>query len=61
MEVINTDCVDTPGWTDVFNEGCSWYEENDSLGCVWYGEIAGDNGETAKDNCCYCKLEVELI
>ena len=43
----------TPGWTDVWGDGCEWYEANDQPGCPKYGmNWEGDMG--LADNCCFC-------
>ncbi|KAK1738746.1 hypothetical protein QTG54_010776 [Skeletonema marinoi] len=65
----NSTCIDTPGWSDIDNFPCSWYEEHDATGCPIYGdsfpwkfkdgvihEPFGDG--TANQNCCHCKNAV---
>ncbi|KAK1733314.1 hypothetical protein QTG54_016031 [Skeletonema marinoi] len=47
-------CEGTPEWTDVWGDGCEWYEANDQPGCSKYGmNWEGDMG-FAIDNCCFC-------
>ncbi|KAL3761808.1 hypothetical protein ACHAWU_001324 [Discostella pseudostelligera] len=41
----------TPGWVDVFGNGCAWWEEYDEPGCPYGGD---ENTGGPKDNCCYC-------
>ena len=59
-------CIDTPGWSDVDQFTCAWYEEHDAPGCPVYGDSFAwkfKDGEvhepfgdgTANHNCCYCK------
>ena len=47
----------TPGWKDLNDRGCDWYEENDYPGCPVYGSYIVSlfsEVENADDNCCYC-------
>ena len=55
----------TPGWVDVYGDGCGFYEANDDPGCPNMGDFAGydentgewiigEPGSLPKDNCCYC-------
>ena len=44
----------TPGWVDMFGDGCSWYETNDQPGCPNYGYNWVGSMGNAKDNCCFC-------
>ena len=48
-------CTNELGWTDNWGDGCEWYEANEGLECIMYGDIAGDFGMTPKDACCICK------
>ncbi len=51
---VSTQCIDTFGWVDGYDDGCDWYEANDYPGCPAYG--SGDYGGigVADDNCCWC-------
>lgn len=62
-------CIDTPGWSDLDDFTCTWYEEHDVAGCPLYGdsfpwkfkdgvihEPFGDG--TANQNCCHCQNAV---
>ena len=51
---VSTQCIDTFGWVDGYDDGCDWYEANDYPGCPAYG--TGDYGGmgVADDNCCWC-------
>ena len=61
LEQISTDCDgDYPDWVDLFGDGCSWYETHDLPGCELYGmSYPGEMG-SARDNCCYCKMVLDL-
>ena len=56
-------CIDTPSdWTDFLNDPCSWYEDNDSPGCPFYGDTTGMHSQlTANDVCCHCRLTASII
>ncbi|CAB9513786.1 unknown protein [Seminavis robusta] len=47
-------CSDSPAhWTDVDNDGCDWYAEDDN--CQVFGSgYAGEDGKTANEACCFC-------
>ena len=54
-------CTDFPGWKDIFNYDCGWYEKKYNRSCTdyddYYETIAGSIGEsyfgyTAFDACC---------
>jgi hypothetical protein len=49
----------TYGWNPMvgmtWDDYCKWFEDNDVPGCEIYG---AEDGATAKENCCYCSLEV---
>jgi len=55
----------TPGWVNVYGNGCDWYEQNDLPGCPYFGAyvgiddstgelIIGEPGSVGNGNCCYC-------
>mmetsp|Transcript_37653 Transcript_37653/g.69184 ORF Transcript_37653/g.69184 Transcript_37653/m.69184 type:complete len:1210 (+) Transcript_37653:238-3867(+) len=52
----STDCTDTPGYIDMYGDGCEYYETDDgqSSGCLDDGND-GDAGMTPNENCCVCK------
>jgi hypothetical protein len=65
----NSTCIDTPGWSDLDDFPCAWYEEHDASGCPKYGdsypwkfkdgviyEPFGDG--TATQNCCHCMIVI---
>ena len=44
------------GWTDAYEDDCSWYESNDSPGCPLYGSLfPNEDLVDANAACCYCK------
>jgi len=47
-------CSDLQGWTDSFNDGCEWYETNDSEGCPNYGTSWAGSMGTPNVGCCWC-------
>merc|ERR1719223_1373851 len=49
-----TECVDYPNWVDSYNDGCEWYEENDSQGCPTYGNYFDGGQGTPNEACCWC-------
>ncbi len=53
-ELRSATCLDTPGWKDIFGEGCDWYEEHYDSGCPTTDNWAGDMGP-ATSNCCFCQ------
>jgi hypothetical protein len=46
---------DTINWRDNENYTCSWYENNDALGCPRFGDSYEGSMGVANDNCCWCK------
>ncbi|CAB9512952.1 expressed unknown protein [Seminavis robusta] len=47
-------CSDSPAhWTDVDNDGCDWYAEDDNCQ-VFESGYAGEDGKTANEACCFC-------
>ena len=54
------ECSNLEDWVDVGNDDCTWYIENDSPGCPFFGDYFFDsNGIAANDACCYCQTEVD--
>ena len=53
----------TPNFVDALGNGCAWYEVADAPGCPYYGDY-GDIFEgpmgTAREHCCYCKMEAPI-
>ena len=47
-------CVDMPGWTDSYGDGCEWYVTHDDPGCPKYGDFWGTPLGTPNEACCYC-------
>jgi len=49
-------CIDTPGFHDMYGDGCDYYKEDPShpLFCFSYGGD-GQDGMTPNENCCACK------
>ena len=50
-----------PGWSDVDDDTCAWYEINDKPGCPvhgnkWIPYIGDFKDKSANDACCYCQL-----
>ena len=49
------DCTDVSDWTDIYGDGCEWYETNDSEDCPNYGDLwANEDGKTSNEACCHC-------
>ena len=46
------------GWVDILGNICNWYKVHDYRGCPSYGEVTSTDGGTAKENCCFCVMEV---
>jgi len=46
---------DTPGWKDIENYTCAWYEAYDTKGCPRLGDAFGGSMGVANDNCCWCQ------
>ena len=44
-------CVDTPGWKDMDNSSCDWYNPNPNL-CPKYVDTLGRETGSAKEHCC---------
>ena len=44
------ECYDYPGWQDVYNYTCPFYEKQNI--CWW--SVQGTGNATASDACCYC-------
>jgi len=52
-ELCKEECVDVPGWHDIFHDECAWYGEDDD-NCEDYGSCCGNDGHTANTACCAC-------
>lgn len=48
-----TKCTDESKWTDIFGDGCEWYESNDS-NCTSWGTTMGSKDMAANQACCTC-------
>ncbi|EJK59022.1 hypothetical protein THAOC_20810, partial [Thalassiosira oceanica] len=48
----------TPNFEDEFGADCAFYEIVDQPGCPLYGDYFGGPMGTARENCCYCQMEV---
>ena len=46
-------CVDTPGWKDMDNSSCDWYNPNPNR-CPKYVDTLGRETGSAKEHCCCC-------
>ncbi len=55
-KVRSSTCMDTPGWKDIFGEGCDYYEEYFDPGCPNADSWAGEMGP-ATTHCCFCQNE----
>jgi hypothetical protein len=66
---LDKDCIDTPGYTDLYGDTCDYYsaEENYPQACQYFGNITNNDsnsnnssnnveeGTSPNDNCCVCK------
>ena len=59
-KVRSSTCMDTPGWKDIFGEGCDYYEEYFDPGCPNADSWAGEMGP-ATTHCCFCQHESSTL
>jgi len=54
--VPTAQCFNYDGYSDCYDTGCAWYEENEERGCPIYGELTDEcTGEiTGNMACCHC-------
>jgi hypothetical protein len=53
-------CANFPGWSDSYGDDCSWYENYESPGCPYWGDLADAGYGTPGEACCHCDGGLEI-
>lgn len=53
-------CANYNGWYDSYGDDCSWYEDNESPGCPYWGNTADAGYGTPDEACCHCDGGLEI-